>query len=204
MLLLLDNFDSFTYNLYDYLCRLGIPCTVVRNNSCTLAELEALPLQAIVISPGPGRPEDSGITMQVIQHFHNRLPILGICLGHQALGLYFGAKLLRGPEPVHGKTSVLQHNNDKVFEGIPTTFPVMRYHSLVLTGLESTPLEVIATTADGLPMAIKHQELPLYGFQFHPESILTPDGLKLLGNWWALVVKAQVVGQNQPKEPLAV
>lgn len=187
MLLLLDNYDSFTYNLYDYLCRLGIECKVLRNNECTLADLDALPLKAIVLSPGPGRPEDSGITMPVIHHFHTKLPILGICLGHQALGLYFGATLLRGPEPVHGKTSLLNHNADVVFQGIASPFPVMRYHSLVLQGLEATPLDVIATTPDGIPMAIKHQALPLYGFQFHPESILTPDGLKLLGNWWQTV-----------------
>ncbi|CAN5253311.1 aminodeoxychorismate/anthranilate synthase component II [soil metagenome] len=187
MLLLLDNYDSFTYNLYDYLCRLGIDCKVLRNDECTLAELDALPLQAIVISPGPGRPEDSGITMEVIAHYHNRLPILGICLGHQALGLYFGAKLLRGPEPVHGKTSLLHHHNDAIFADIASPFPVMRYHSLVLTHLEQTPLQVIATTADGIPMAIKHLTLPLYGFQFHPESILTPDGMALLGNWWNMV-----------------
>ncbi len=189
MLLLLDNYDSFTYNLYDYLCRLGIDCKVIRNNECTVAELGELPLQAIVISPGPGRPEDSGITMQVIERFHDKLPILGICLGHQALGLFFGAKLLRGPEPVHGKTSDLNHNDDTVFNGILSPFPVMRYHSLVLTGLDGTPLEIIAATADGIPMAIKHRELPLYGFQFHPESILTPDGLQLLGNWWAGITK---------------
>ncbi len=193
MLLLLDNYDSFTYNLYDYLYRLGIDCKVMRNDECSLAELEALPLQAIVISPGPGRPEGSGITMQVIQHYYNKLPILGICLGHQALGLYFGVKLVRGPEPVHGKTSALTHNNDAVFEGIENPFLVMRYHSLVLAGLEDAPLEIIATTADGIPMAIKHRELPLYGFQFHPESILTPDGLKLLGNWWAGVMQAKKI-----------
>ena len=185
MLLLLDNYDSFTYNLYDYLYRLGIDCKVLRNDECTIAELEALPLQAIVISPGPGRPIGSGITMQVIEHFHTKLPILGICLGHQALGEYFGATLARGPEPVHGKTSLLNHNNDVVFDGVSNPFSVMRYHSLVLQDLEQTPLETIASTADGIPMAIKHRTLPLYGFQFHPESILTPDGLKLLGNWWA-------------------
>jgi anthranilate synthase/aminodeoxychorismate synthase-like glutamine amidotransferase len=185
MLLLLDNYDSFTYNLYDYLYQLGIECKVLRNDECTIADLEALPLKAIVISPGPGRPEDSGITMQVIEHFHAKLPILGICLGHQALGLYFGAKLVRGLEPVHGKTSLSSHNNNVVFEGIHSPFPVMRYHSLVLEQLDGTPLDIIATTAYGIAMAIKHRELPLYGFQFHPESILTPDGLKLLGNWWA-------------------
>jgi len=195
MLLLLDNYDSFTYNLYDYLYQLGIDCKVLRNDECTIADLEALPLKAIVISPGPGRPEDSGITMQVIEHFHAKLPILGICLGHQALGLYFGAKLVRGLEPVHGKTSPVTHNSDLVFEGILSPFPVMRYHSLVLEGLEGTPLDIIATTADSIPMAIKHRELPLYGFQFHPESILTPDGLKLLGNWWAGVTNATIVAR---------
>lgn len=187
MLLLLDNYDSFTYNLYDYLCRLGINCQVLRNDECTLAQLEALPLQAIVVSPGPGRPEDSGITMQVIQHFHNRLPILGICLGHQALGLFFGATLLRGAAPVHGKTALIKHNNDTIFTGLPNPLQVMRYHSLILANIEHTPLEVIAATTDGVPMAIKHPELPLYGLQFHPESVLTPDGLALLSNWWGLV-----------------
>lgn len=188
MLLLLDNYDSFTYNLYDYLVRLGVEVKVIRNDECTLAELEHLPLQAIVISPGPGRPTESGITMQVIHHFHQKLPILGICLGHQALGEYFGATLIRGKEPVHGKTSEVHHQAaDAVLAGIPSPFTVMRYHSLILSGLGNTPLEVLASTEDGIPMAIKHRILPLYGVQFHPESVLTPDGLQLLHNWWQTV-----------------
>ena len=181
MLLLLDNYDSFTYNLRDYLCQLNEEVTVVRNDQCTIADIEQMNPAAIVISPGPKRPLDAGITMELMRHFHDMKPILGICLGHQALGEFFGAKLVRSVEPVHGKTSMVQHNDDAIFEGIESPFEVMRYHSLELEGVKS-PLQILAKTGDTI-MAIKHETLPLYGLQFHPESILTPAGLKLLGNW---------------------
>lgn len=185
MLLLIDNYDSFTYNLYDYLCQTGVNCRVVRNDEMSLEEVKALQPEAIVISPGPGRPQDSGITPDVVAHFHDKLPLLGICLGFQAIGEFFGAELIHGPEPVHGKTSVITLQKDPVFEGLPKETEVMRYHSLVLTNMDNTGLQTIAQTHGGIPMAIKHRELSVYGFQFHPESILTPHGLQMLRNWVA-------------------
>lgn len=187
MLLLLDNYDSFTYNLYDYLSRLHADCRVVRNDQVSIADIEALQPTAIIISPGPKRPADAGITMELIRHFHQTIPILGICLGHQALGEFFGALLVKSPYPMHGKTSMVQHSGDILFNNIPNPFEVVRYHSLELDKLAATPLQTLATTQDGAIMAIKHPTLPLYGLQFHPESILTPQGFQLLANWVGMV-----------------
>ncbi len=186
MLLLLDNYDSFTYNLYDYLLQLHSEVVVYRNDEISCAGIEKLNPQGIIISPGPKTPHEAGITMNMIAQFHNKIPMLGICLGHQALGMFFGAQLMQSDYPVHGKTSVIQHNNDALFQHINNPFEAMRYHSLYLTELAKTPLQIIATTNDNIPMAIKHETLPLYGLQFHPESILTPDGLTLLRNWMQL------------------
>ena len=183
MLVLIDNYDSFTYNLYDYLCQTGATCRVVRNDEMSLQEFIALKPEAIVISPGPGRPKDSGITPEVVAWFHDKLPLLGICLGFQAIGEYFGATLVHGPEPVHGKTSTVLLEKDPIFQDIPAETEVMRYHSLVLENMEGTGLCILAKTDTGLPMAMKHEQFAVYGLQFHPESILTPHGLKMLQNW---------------------
>jgi anthranilate synthase/aminodeoxychorismate synthase-like glutamine amidotransferase len=193
VLLLLDNYDSFTYNLYDYLSRLHVDCRVVRNDQVSIADIEALQPTAIVVSPGPKRPADAGITMELIRHFHAKMPILGICLGHQALGEFFGATLVKSPYPMHGKTSMVQHNGDTLFNNIPNPFEVMRYHSLELDNLAATPLQTLATTHDGAIMAIKHPTLPLYGLQFHPESILTPQGFQLLQNWVGIALYSDTI-----------
>lgn len=182
-ILLLDNYDSFTYNLYDYLLQTGVHCTVLRNDAFELIDLEDIDFQAIVLSPGPGRPADAGMMMQVIARYHTRMPILGICLGHQALGEFFGAKLVLASEPVHGKTSLIEHEATGLFTGIPVPLQVMRYHSLVLESLEGTPLLCTARTQNGEIMALRHQTLPLTGVQFHPESILTEYGLEIMRNW---------------------
>lgn len=181
-LLLLDNYDSFTYNLYDCLSRLGWPCEVHRNDQITVEELEERDYVGMVLSPGPKRPVDAGILMEVIDHFHDRLPLLGICLGMQALGEYFGARLVRAAMPMHGKLSLLEHTGQGLFEGLPQRTPVMRYHSLVLQELP-TALEATAWTLDGTLMALRHQSHSLCGVQFHPESILTKDGQMMLQNW---------------------
>ena len=182
-LLLLDNYDSFTFNLYDYLLQTGATCTVLRNDAFELQDLEALDFQAIVLSPGPKRPTDAGLMMAVIDQYCQKLPILGICLGHQALGEYFGARLVKAAEPVHGKTSQVLHNGHWLFNGIPSPFTAMRYHSLLLESLEGTPLRSIATTKNAEMMALEHPSLPLTGVQFHPESILTEHGFKIIQNW---------------------
>jgi anthranilate synthase/aminodeoxychorismate synthase-like glutamine amidotransferase len=183
-LLLLDNYDSFTYNLYDYLLQCGVECQVVRNDALPVSEFERLDFQAIVLSPGPKRPSDAGVMPALIERWHQRVPILGVCLGHQAIGEFFGAKLVQADLPMHGKTSLIQHyGNHFLFQNLPPEIEVMRYHSLVLKSLEGTPLEVIAQTALGEIMALAHRALPLVGVQFHPESILTPLGLAMLRNW---------------------
>ena len=184
MVLLLDNYDSFTYNLYDYVLQLGHECKVVRNDEMSLDELATFNFSSAIISPGPKTPNDAGVTMQFIERFHASKPILGICLGHQAIGEFFGAQLVKAVKPMHGKTSVITYTNDFLFDGLPQQFEVMRYHSLVLNGLDKTALNITAKTAENEVMAIAHKELKIAGLQFHPESILTPLGLSILNNWF--------------------
>ncbi len=188
--LLLDNYDSFSFNLRDYLLQLGWTVEVRQNDRIDPQGVAELAPQALVISPGPRRPEQAGQLMAVLDAVQDRLPVLGICLGHQALGQYFGAELVHGAEPVHGKTAMLFHGDDALFAGLPNPFPVMRYHSLVLEQVRS-PLIVLAGTrpnGGGVTMAIRHTEKPLWGLQFHPESIGTPNGLALLRNWTQLAM----------------
>ncbi len=182
-ILLIDNYDSFTYNLKDYLLQLGAEVRVERNDTLPLEDYFELSCDAIVLSPGPQRPENAGHLMRILAYYHDKKPILGICLGHQALGLYFGAIVKRASLPVHGKTSTLNHRGHQLFVGLPATFEVMRYHSLVVENLEKTPLKVIATTTQGEVMAFSHATFPIIGLQFHPESILTEFGLEMMKNW---------------------
>lgn len=183
MVLLIDNYDSFTYNLYDYILQLGLACVVVRNDEKTLAEIKLLQFDCLVISPGPGVPDNAGITNELIDYYYNKKPILGICLGHQALGVFFGAKLVKSLVPTHGKTSTLYFEEHELFSNIQKEFEVMRYHSLVIEDLK-LPLITIANTAAKEIMAFAHEDLPIVGIQFHPESILTENGLLLMSNFF--------------------
>lgn len=183
MWVLIDNYDSFTYILHDYLLQTGNECAVYRNDEITIQQLSDLAPERIIISPGPETPLQAGISMDVIGHFHRQVPILGVCLGHQALGMYFGAPLVHSPYPMHGKTSPVTHNGHLLFKDIPSPFTVMRYHSLAVNEFDRTGLEAIATTADGTIMALAHKEYPCMGVQFHPESVGTEYGLQLLKNW---------------------
>jgi anthranilate synthase/aminodeoxychorismate synthase-like glutamine amidotransferase len=189
--LLLDNYDSFTYNLYDYLLQAGADCEVVRNDAIASDRLLHPDFDALVLSPGPGRPEDAGIMMTAIEACHQHLPIFGICLGHQALGTFFGARLVKAAAPMHGKTSIIRCADHPLFRGIPQEVEVMRYHSLLLESLDQTPLTCIATTDAGEIMALSHRSLPLWGVQFHPESILTDYGLRMVQNWVDAVQNTQ-------------
>nr|WP_194362551.1 aminodeoxychorismate/anthranilate synthase component II [Rufibacter sediminis] len=180
-MLLLDNFDSFTYNLYDYFRQLGVEVEV-RRNDVPLEELKKLPLEGIVLSPGPGTPERAGVMPTVIDYYHDRLPMLGICLGHQALGQFFGAKVEKGLKPMHGKVSEIDCVPDPIFAGLPARIPVVRYHSLVVREFPAD-LVPLAQTAQGELMAFRHAHLPLYALQFHPEAALTQHGLEMLRNW---------------------
>lgn len=184
MVFLLDNYDSFTYMLKDYINQLGEDCVVYRNNEISLEEIKLLNFDSIVISPGPCTPQDAGICMELIAYYFDKKPILGVCLGHQALGQFFGATLTKAEKPMHGKVSTIQVNNDSLlFKELPAEFSVMRYHSLVLKNLGS-PLKITAQTSQHEIMAIEHTHLPLAGVQFHPESVLSDNGLAILRNWF--------------------
>jgi anthranilate synthase/aminodeoxychorismate synthase-like glutamine amidotransferase len=186
MWVLIDNYDSFTYILHHYLLLAGGgECRVVRNDEIDIPGLEALQPERIIISPGPETPDRAGITMEVVRHFHDKLPLLGVCLGHQALGMFFGAALHRVP-PMHGKQDLVFHNGGGLFAGVPNPCTVMRYHSLALASLTGTGLQPLATTADGTLMALRHEHFPCTGVQFHPESIGTDHGLLMLRNWAAM------------------
>jgi len=182
MIFVLDNYDSFTYNLVQYLGELGAAVTVRRNDRVTIEEIAAMQPTHVVISPGPGRPEDAGLTPDVIRRFGESIPVLGVCLGHQAIGAVFGGRVVRAPVPVHGKTAVIEHDGRGVFAGLTGPFAGGRYHSLIVAddGLPAT-LEVSARTRDdGIIMGLRHRTLPIHGVQFHPESVLTGEGRHLL------------------------
>ena len=185
MILVIDNYDSFTYNLVQYLGELGTHPLVRRNNEITLDEIAAMSPRQIVISPGPGRPEQAGITLEVIKRFGPSIPLLGVCLGHQAIGMAFGGSVVRAVAPMHGKTSAISHDGRGVFAGIASPFTVARYHSLVVQrdGLPAE-LEISARTReDRSIMGLRHRDRPIHGVQFHPESILTGEGRTLLRNF---------------------
>jgi len=188
MLLVIDNYDSFTYNLVQYLGELGQTVEVRRNNQVTLDEIEtSLRPERIVISPGPGTPDDAGVSLEVIDHFAGKIPLLGVCLRHQAIGQAFGGRVVRAPELMHGKASEVSHDGRTIFAGVNDTFIAGRYHSLIVER-ESLPkcLEVSASTPEGVIMGLRHREWKIEGVQFHPESILTPQGIQLLGNFLKL------------------
>ena len=191
MLLLIDNYDSFTYNLYQYLCELGQDVKVVRNDKTTIKKIEAMAPERIVISPGPGTPLDAGISIDAIRHFGPKLPILGVCLGHQCIGYAYGATVAGAGEIMHGKSSMIKHDGKGVFAGLPNPFKAIRYHSLAVMR-EGLPecLEVTAETDGGIIMGLRHRKYPTEGVQFHPESIMTDVGKDLMRNF--LNMKAAV------------
>ena len=185
MVFVLDNYDSFTYNLVQYLGEMGVEICVKRNDDVTVEAITASRPAAIVVSPGPGRPEDAGVTMDVIRKLGATIPILGVCLGHQAIGAVYGGSVIRAAVPMHGKTSTIEHDGRGVFAGITEPFVASRYHSLIVSdqGLPAE-LEVTARTKeDGTIMGLRHRTLPVYGVQFHPESILTGEGRRILRNF---------------------
>ncbi len=185
MILLIDNYDSFTFNLVHVLGDLGVCCEVVRNDAITADEAMGRNPEAIVLSPGPCTPNEAGVCLDLIAAATGRIPLLGVCLGHQAIGQAFGATVRRGPAPMHGKVSPVRHNDSDIFHGLPTPFQAARYHSLVVDDLPGT-LEATAWTEDGILMGLRHRTAPVFGVQFHPESIASEHGHTLLGNFIAI------------------
>jgi len=187
MLLMIDNYDSFTYNLVQYLGELGQDLKVYRNNKITIPEIEKMNPERIVVSPGPCTPREAGISIDVIKHFAGKIPILGVCLGHQSIGDAFGGEVIRAPYLMHGKTSMIHHDGKTIFAGLPNPFEATRYHSLIIKR-ETLPavLEVTAWTDDGIIMGVRHKQFKVEGVQFHPESILTGAGKDLLRNFLKL------------------
>lgn len=193
MFLLIDNYDSFVYNLARYLGILGKDRQVVRHDALTLADIEALQPEAILISPGPCSPDQAGISLDVVRHFGPTTPILGVCLGHQCIGQVYGGSVIRAIRPIHGQTSLIQHNGHGLFRGLPNPLEVARYHSLIVSCEPTHPLILSAYTEQGEIMALQHPIYPTYGVQFHPESVLTPHGLTIMQNflqivdaWWQM------------------
>ncbi len=191
MILLIDNYDSFTFNLYQFLSELGADVTVRRNDEITLDEIDAMrDLEGVVVSPGPCTPREAGISIGVIEHMAGKTPVLGVCLGHQSIGEAFGGDVVRAPQLMHGKTSMIYHNGKGIFQGLPDPFIATRYHSLIVDRETlPDPLEITAETEDGIIMGLQHRDYPIYGVQFHPESILTPVGKQVLGNFLATTGK---------------
>ena len=198
MFVLIDNYDSFTYNLYHFLGELGAAVDVRRNDQVSVAEVMALHPQGIILSPGPCDPDRAGICLDLIEAAAGKLPILGVCLGHQAIGQAFGGKVIRGPVPMHGKLTAVQHRGEGIFQDIPSPFMATRYHSLVVErGSLPDCFAVTAETENGLIMGLAHRELPIHGVQFHPESIASEHGHRLLGNFLCLA------GLNAPSRAVA-
>ena len=191
MILLIDNYDSFTYNVYQAVANLGHPLQVVRNDRISLADISVANYDAIIISPGPGTPDDAGLSKQIVREFAGKLPILGICLGHQVIGEVFGGNVVRAPQPVHGKTTEVVHQGDGLYTDLPQPFTAGRYHSLIVEEA-SLPecLEVTARNEENLIMGLRHRQFNVQGVQFHPESILTPLGNKLLANFLSSIEAA--------------
>ncbi len=188
MILLIDNYDSFTYNLYQYLCELGADVQVARNDKITLEEIEDISPDGIVVSPGPCTPKEAGISGEVVKRFGEKLPVLGVCLGHQTIGYAYGGVVERAPEIMHGKTSMVHHDGKGLYEGLPNPFEAIRYHSLMVNP-DTLPdfVEVTSKTEDGIVMGVRHKTLPVEGVQFHPESIMTKVGHDLLRNYLRMV-----------------
>lgn len=189
MILIIDNYDSFTYNLYQVIAQINNEVKVVRNDKITVEEVEKMQPEAIILSPGPGRPEDAGICVELIRRLAPKFPILGVCLGHQAMAVAFGGKVTSAGEILHGKATSTFHNRKGIYEGLSLPFLAARYHSLAVEK-DSLPKELIieAETSDGMVMGMRHKDYPCYGVQFHPESIMTPEGEKLLRNFLSQVV----------------
>lgn len=193
MILLIDNYDSFTFNLYQYFGELGEEIVVKRNDEISVKEIERLNPEAICLSPGPGRPEDAGACIEIIQSFYNRIPILGICLGHQAIGYAFGSKIVKANVIMHGKQSLMSHSGTDLFEGLSQPTHIMRYHSLVIEkGTLSEKFQILGESMDDHEiMAIKHNQHPLYGLQFHPESVGTETGKQIIQTFLEIIRKEQ-------------
>jgi anthranilate synthase component II len=188
MILMIDNYDSFTYNLVQYLGELKAKVEVYRNDALTIAKIRKMKPEKIVISPGPGRPEDAGISIDIIKQLGPEIPVLGVCLGHQGIGFAFGGRVINAKRLMHGKTSMIKHNGQGVFEGLPSPFEATRYHSLVIDPKDVPECLTVtaATTDDGEIMGVQHKTYPVYGVQFHPESILTKQGMNILKNFLRL------------------
>jgi anthranilate synthase/aminodeoxychorismate synthase-like glutamine amidotransferase len=186
VILLIDNYDSFTFNLAQYLGELGGAPVVRRNDEITVDEISAMRPSHIVISPGPGRPEDAGVSVDVIRRFGQATPVLGVCLGHQGIGIAFGGEVVRAPQLMHGKVSSVQHDGRGVFKGVSQPFVAGRYHSLIVADPLPADLEAAARTDDGTLMGVRHRQFPIHGVQFHPESVLTGDGKQVLKNFLEL------------------
>lgn len=192
MLLMIDNYDSFTYNLVQYLQQMGREVAVYRNDEITVAEIENMEVEAIFLSPGPCSPREAGVTVDIIRRFHETIPIMGVCLGHQAIGYAFGGEVVRADKVMHGKSSPISNDGQTIFQGLPDPFTAGRYHSLIVKR-DTLPacLEVTAETAEGEIMGLRHRDYPVEGIQFHPESILTPQGKRIIRNFLNIVDKSE-------------